>query len=147
MGGKVDEFELSMNRAAEKAAPAARDIFKDALTAMTFDDARRILKAGIRRPQNISGPRHRTNSRLHSALLLNPQWPTPESDAIQATHQRPCVPAIRQNRQFRYHGLRGWKSAGRPVFHAGPGREEDPHRSRCTDYSAPERSLRKTLIF
>ena len=40
MGGKVDEFELSMNRAAEKAAPAARGIFKEALGAMTFDDAR-----------------------------------------------------------------------------------------------------------
>jgi hypothetical protein len=43
---KVDEFELSMNRAAEKAAPAARDIFKEALTAMTFDDARKILTGG-----------------------------------------------------------------------------------------------------
>lgn len=46
MGAKVDEFELSMNRAAEKAAPAARDIFKEALTAMTFDDARKILTGG-----------------------------------------------------------------------------------------------------
>ena len=46
MGGKLDEFELSMNRAAEKAAPAARGIFKQALTAMTFDDARRILTGG-----------------------------------------------------------------------------------------------------
>ena len=46
MGGKVDEFELSMNRAAEKAAPAARGIFKEALSAMTFDDARRILTGG-----------------------------------------------------------------------------------------------------
>jgi hypothetical protein len=46
MGAKVDEFELSMNRAAEKAAPAARDIFKDALMRMTFDDARKILTGG-----------------------------------------------------------------------------------------------------
>jgi hypothetical protein len=46
MGGKVDEFELSMNRAAEKAAPAARSIFKTALTEMTFDDARKILTGG-----------------------------------------------------------------------------------------------------
>lgn len=42
-GMKIDEFELSMNRAAENAAPAARGIFNDALTEMTFDDARRIL--------------------------------------------------------------------------------------------------------
>ena len=46
MGAKVDEFELSMNRAAEKAAPAARGIFKGALTQMTFDDARKILSGG-----------------------------------------------------------------------------------------------------
>ena len=46
MGAKVDEFELSMNRAAEKAAPAARGIFKDALNQMTFDDARKILTGG-----------------------------------------------------------------------------------------------------
>ncbi len=46
MGGKIDELELSMNRAAENAAPAARGIFKDALTQMTFDDARKILTSG-----------------------------------------------------------------------------------------------------
>jgi hypothetical protein len=46
MGGKIDDFELSMNRAAEKAAPAARDIFKEALLEMTFDDARKILTGG-----------------------------------------------------------------------------------------------------
>jgi hypothetical protein len=46
MGAKIDEFELSMNRAAEKAAPAARSIFKDALVQMTFDDARKILTGG-----------------------------------------------------------------------------------------------------
>jgi hypothetical protein len=46
MGAKVDEFELSMNRAAEKSAPADRDIFKDALLQMTFDDARKILIGG-----------------------------------------------------------------------------------------------------
>ena len=42
-GDKVDEFELSMNRAAEQAAPQAKSIFWDAITQMTFDDAREIL--------------------------------------------------------------------------------------------------------
>lgn len=46
MGPKLDEFELSMNRAAEKATPAARGIFKDALMQMTFTDARKILTGG-----------------------------------------------------------------------------------------------------
>jgi len=42
-GPKVDEFVLSMNRAAERAAPAAKQIFWDAVGEMTFDDARKIL--------------------------------------------------------------------------------------------------------
>ena len=45
-GPKVDEFILSMNRAAEQAAPAAKQIFWDAIAAMTFDDARKILGGG-----------------------------------------------------------------------------------------------------
>jgi hypothetical protein len=42
-GNKVDEFELSMNRAAERAAPEAKNIFWDAIKQMTFTDAREIL--------------------------------------------------------------------------------------------------------
>jgi len=42
----VDEFVLSMNRAAEQAAPAAKQIFVDAITGMTFDDAKKILSGG-----------------------------------------------------------------------------------------------------
>ena len=44
MGGQVDAFLLSMNRAAEQAAPHARDIFWDAITKMIFSDAKRILE-------------------------------------------------------------------------------------------------------
>jgi hypothetical protein len=43
-GANVDEFVLSMNRAAERAAPAAKNIFWNAIGAMSFDDARRILQ-------------------------------------------------------------------------------------------------------
>ena len=42
-GPMVDEFTLSMNRAAEKAAPEARKIFVDAVKQMSFEDARKIL--------------------------------------------------------------------------------------------------------
>jgi hypothetical protein len=45
-GPQIDEFVLSMNRAAEKAAPFAKEIFWDAVGAMTFDDARKILSGG-----------------------------------------------------------------------------------------------------
>lgn len=39
----VDDFVLSMNRAAEKAAPEAKAIFINAIKEMTFDDAKKIL--------------------------------------------------------------------------------------------------------
>jgi hypothetical protein len=42
-GAEVDEFVLSMNRAAEKAAPFAKKIFWDAIGEMTFEDVRKIL--------------------------------------------------------------------------------------------------------
>jgi hypothetical protein len=42
-GDRVDELVLGMNRAAEKAAPAARGIFVDAIGEMSIDDARKIL--------------------------------------------------------------------------------------------------------
>jgi hypothetical protein len=43
MGSQVDELEVGMNRAAEQAAPKAKQIFLNALGKMSFDDARRIL--------------------------------------------------------------------------------------------------------
>ena len=41
---QVDAFELSMNQAAEKAAPAAKGIFWDAIKQMSITDARKILE-------------------------------------------------------------------------------------------------------
>lgn len=43
---EVDDFVLSMNRAAERAAPKAASIFGDAIRAMTFEDAKKILNGG-----------------------------------------------------------------------------------------------------
>ena len=45
-GQKVDELILAMNRAAEKAAPAAKGIFFSAIEDMTFENARKILSGG-----------------------------------------------------------------------------------------------------
>jgi hypothetical protein len=41
---QVDAFVLSMNRAAENAAPKARQFFVDAIKQMSFQDAMKILK-------------------------------------------------------------------------------------------------------
>ncbi len=43
---EVDDFVVSMNRAAEKAAPQARARFLGAIKEMTFADARNILRGG-----------------------------------------------------------------------------------------------------
>jgi len=40
----VDEFSISMNRAAEAAAPVAKQVFLDAVRRMTFEDAMTILR-------------------------------------------------------------------------------------------------------
>ncbi len=43
---QVDAFILSMNRAAEKAAPKATSYFSDAIKGMSIEDARKILSGG-----------------------------------------------------------------------------------------------------
>lgn len=45
-GPQIDELVLGMNRAAERAAPQAKQIFFDAIGGVTFDDARKILDGG-----------------------------------------------------------------------------------------------------
>ena len=45
LGRYVDEMEIAMNRAAEQAAAEAREVFWQAITSMTLDDAYNILKS------------------------------------------------------------------------------------------------------
>lgn len=46
LGAKVDELELAMNRAAEKASAEATDVFVQGIRQLTFEDARAILSGG-----------------------------------------------------------------------------------------------------
>jgi uncharacterized protein YidB (DUF937 family) len=46
MGAQVDTFVATMNQAAEKAAPQAKEYFMGAIKEMTFDDAKGILNGG-----------------------------------------------------------------------------------------------------
>jgi len=46
LGSQVDELEVAMNRAAEKAAGEARTVFWDTIRAMTITDGLRILQGG-----------------------------------------------------------------------------------------------------
>ena len=43
MGGMAEQLELRLNRAAEAAAPEAREVFVEAIRGMTLEDARGIL--------------------------------------------------------------------------------------------------------
>jgi len=51
LGQVVDDFGLSMNRAAEKAAAEATPILVDAVKSVGFDDAISIVRGGGEDPQ------------------------------------------------------------------------------------------------
>ncbi|HPO20395.1 MAG TPA: DUF4197 domain-containing protein [Rubrivivax sp.] len=63
---QVDEFILSMNRAAEAAAPKAASIFGDAIRAMSFEDVRGILIGGDTAATDFF--RAKTSDKLYAAL-------------------------------------------------------------------------------
>jgi Protein of unknown function (DUF4197) len=63
---QVDEFILSMNRAAEAAAPVASRYFGDAIRDMTLDDARGILTGGNTAATDFF--RRKTGDKLHAAF-------------------------------------------------------------------------------
>ena len=67
LGSEIDAFVLSMNRAAERAAPSAKSIFKDALTQMTFSDAKQILRGGDTAATDFF--RAKTSERLAASFL------------------------------------------------------------------------------
>ena len=46
LGGSLEDLELQMNRAAETAAPRAKQLFVDAVSSMSIEDARGILQGG-----------------------------------------------------------------------------------------------------
>jgi len=63
---QVDRFTLSMNRAAEAAAPKAADLFADAIRDMSFEDARKILQGGDTAATDYF--RARTSEKLYAAF-------------------------------------------------------------------------------
>jgi hypothetical protein len=63
---QVDDFVLSMNRAAEKAAPEALSIFVDAIKEMTFEDAKNILNGGDTAATDFF--KGKTQGKIHDAF-------------------------------------------------------------------------------
>lgn len=65
---QLDEFELSMNRAAEKAAPEAKALFVGAIEEMTFSDADKILNG----PDNAATEYFQTKTTDKLEALFKP---------------------------------------------------------------------------
>ena len=63
---QVDDFILSMNRAAEKAAPKAVECFVAALKEMSFDDARKILQGNTSAATEYF--KQKTGDKIHAAF-------------------------------------------------------------------------------
>lgn len=68
-GPQVDEFLLSMNRAAEQAAPQAKDIFVGAIAQMTFADAQQILSG----PDTAATEYFKANTSAQLTAAFRPQ--------------------------------------------------------------------------
>jgi len=66
-GPQIDEFVVGMNRAAEKAAPFAKEIFWDDIGQMTFDDARKILNGNDTAATDYF--KAKTSKKLQAAFL------------------------------------------------------------------------------
>jgi uncharacterized protein DUF4197 len=66
-GPKIDEFVVGMNRAAEKAVPFAKEIFWQAIGAMSFDDARKILNGNDTAATDYF--KSKTSKKLQAAFL------------------------------------------------------------------------------
>ncbi len=81
-GDKIDEFVVSLNRAAERAAPAAREIFWDAILSMTFSDVKKIFKGGDTAATDFF--RDKTTGHLSEAFLPIVQEAT---EAVGVTRQ------------------------------------------------------------
>ena len=65
-GPQIDEFIVSMNRAAEKSVPFAKEIFWDAIGQMSFDDASRILNGNDTAATDYF--KAKTSKKLHAAF-------------------------------------------------------------------------------
>ncbi len=67
-GSKVDEFELTLNRAAEKASKEAANVFVNAVMSMTIRDAVHILRG----PDNAATEYLKSNTSTQLTLAFKP---------------------------------------------------------------------------
>lgn len=81
-GKKVDDLVLAMNRAAETAAPKARDVVLEAIEKMSVNDAKAILTGGDHAATDYF--RQATESQLTETLMPIIKSATEKSDLVRA---------------------------------------------------------------
>ncbi|MGE5606593.1 MAG: DUF4197 domain-containing protein [Bacteroidota bacterium] len=85
LGAQVDQFALSLNRAAERATPAAKDIFWGAIKEMTFEDALTIFKGNDTAATDYF--QDKTSAKLKTTFLPAVSQATNEADVTRIYKQ------------------------------------------------------------
>src|SRR5262249_25123950 len=156
-GGDVDHLVLSMNRAAERAAPEAKKIFWDAIGKMTIDDAQRILNgtptAATDYFKDKTGPSLTPALRPIADRALD-EAGTPadrrsrhgrgrHGQAVQRAPRPGQGDSLREDRELRSRSVRGRQGSRRPLPRRRRRGAQDPHRSCRARHVAAQRGLRE----
>lgn len=112
LGSQVEQFELSMNRAAEQAAPEATEILVTAIKEMSIEDARTILNG----PDNAATEYFREKTSTRLSELFRPSVETSMSqvgvtkyygDLTKKAEEVPMVGSMAQNYNLEDHVTEG----------------------------------------
>ena len=149
---EVDAFVLSMNRAAEKAAPKAADIFAGAIQSMSIDDAQKILGGG-----NTAATEYfksKTSTQLFDAFKPDISKSMNEVGVTKAykamTDRYTTMMPFAKMDSLDLDKYVTDKSLDGLFHHGGAGGDEDPHEPRRPDDGSPEKGLHeitKTVRF
>jgi len=92
LSGPLDDLQLRLNRAAEDAVPAARDLIVDAVSSITLDDAVGILRGGDTAATEFL--RRKTENQLRAAFTPILQSSLDDVGAFAALDRATAVPGV-----------------------------------------------------
>ena len=149
-GPQIDQFVLSMNRAAEAAAPKAEPIFEQAITGMTLADAQRIVMGGKHAATDYF--KQTTSSQLTTAFTpivkqtMTQYAVTRQYDELLGRYQSGAMALGGLTPEFRYYALRRSEKPRRIVLCGRAGGSENSHESSRTNYSIAQRGFRQSSV-
>ena len=141
---QVDEFILSMNHAAEKAAPKAASYFGEAIKGMSIEDARKILSGG-----NTAATEYfksKTSAKLYDEFKPSV---SESMNQVGVTHSYNAMMeqgpgrALRQAGVGRSQPLCHHEGLRRPLLHGGTGGAEDQDQPRRANNGPFEEGIRQ----